>query len=82
MRQKLPSDWLELNQGYNVVTQQDAKLVSRASPFTREEGSGQLCSFVSVCQEFLGVLTTHDKHQYTIPPRAVHARIRYSYIAM
>ena len=30
------------------------------------------CSFVSICQEFLGVLTTHDAHRHTVPPHAVH----------
>ena len=26
------------------------------------------CGFVSICQEFLGVLTTHDAHRHTVPP--------------
>ena len=41
------------------------------------------CGFVSVCQEILGVLTTHDVHQRTVPPCAVHAcnRIALHYMA-
>ena len=47
-------------------------LVLRASPFTREERSGQLrLSFVSICHNFLGVLTTHALTY--VPPHAVHA---------
>ena len=49
-------------------------LVSRASPFPRE---GRVWStshrgFVSVCHDFLGVLTTNDAHRRVVA-RAVHA---------
>ena len=51
-----------------------ARIVSRASPSPRE---GRVWStshhgFVSVCHDFLGVLTTNDAHRRVVA-RAVHA---------
>ena len=48
-------------------------------PLHKEEGSSH-CGFVSVCQEFLGMLTTHDVHRHTYnttsPRRASTSALR------